>query len=84
MAPGQQKELPTNIKLMIFRDILKDIKKKLPSKCTYLSSVTDRNGEIKIKVVIGKQEYRFGTPADLNFTNHHIKEIHTSILEKCQ
>lgn len=83
-AIEEQRELPLHIKKMILRDILKDVKKRLPSACTFLTSIKRASGEIHIRAIINKDTYTLRTPDNLNFTDAHIKEVYSSLLEKCQ
>ena len=67
---------------VIFSYQLKTLKKRLPSGCTFLSTLRKKNGEIQIKAVVKGEDYLFSVPQDLNLNAADIQELERSILSK--
>ena len=68
---------------LIFSDILINLKKSLPSVCTFLASFKTVKGEYQVKAVIKKETYHFSTPENLDFTQADINELHAQLLKIC-
>lgn len=73
----------SQIPFLVFADIVRDIKKKLPKTCSFLSPLKTTKGILQVRAVIGNNEYRFTVPAALNFTDADIRKLQSSLLEKC-
>jgi hypothetical protein len=73
-----------DLKVFIFRQTLKELKKDLPSACTFLAPYLDTNGELFAKAIVNKNEHYFSLPYDLEFSKADVDRLKNLILEKCQ
>jgi hypothetical protein len=73
-----------DIKVFIFRQTLKELKKDLPNVCTFLAPYLDTNGELYVKAIVNKNEHYFSLPYDLEFSKTDVERLKNLILEKCQ
>lgn len=68
---------------VIFGYQLKVLKKRLPSSCSYLSTLKKKSGEIQIKAVVNREDFFFSVPQDLSLNAADIQELERAILSKC-
>jgi len=73
-----------DVKLFIFRETIKQLKKELPNSCTFLAPHLDSTGEMCIKTIVNKEDHYFSLPDNLEFTKADIDRLKNLILEKCQ
>jgi hypothetical protein len=62
---------------------LKSIKESLPKSCTFLASITDKRGNVRVEAVINRGKYDITIPEDLKLNKAHVDRIRTEILSKC-
>jgi len=67
----------------IFGQIVKDLKKRLPSNCSLLSKYRRVSGEHQIRAIINKTEIIYTVPQNLEFHKAHINELFNQLSEKC-
>lgn len=66
----------------IFNFRLKNLKRMLPSACTFLGVVKLTSGEYKVRAIV-KDEYRYSIPQDFNLTNEHYDRLFNLIKKRC-
>ena len=79
----QQQDNEDAIYRKTFLQGLKIIKRRIHPSCTYLSSIKEKSGEIKVLCIINGTEWRYSTPYRLQFTKSDWAELETSITNKC-
>lgn len=74
----------TNKQAKIILDYqLQSIKQMLPRSCTFLASITDRNGNVRVEAIVKKKRYDISIPEDLRLNKAHVERIRSEILSKC-
>lgn len=73
----------------LFNTALRDLKKGLPSKCTFLSLIKKATGELAIRAMIKnsdgtKDGYVYTIPQDLMLTQADYSRIQELITKKCE
>ena len=68
----------------IFGVIIKNIKKSLPSACTFLSPYKTSKGEYYVRAIVGGNNFYYTVPEDFVFTQADIDRLVFSIKEKCE
>jgi len=69
---------------LLFGIMVKELRKSLPSACTFLSPLKTSEGEHRVKAVINGTEYQYTVPQDLTFTAADIDELRSVITEACE
>lgn len=74
----------TNKQAKIILDYqLKSLKSMLPKSCTFLATITDKNGNVRVEAVIKKKRYDISIPEDMRLNKAHLERIQLEILSKC-
>lgn len=69
---------------LLFGMMIKDLKKSLPSACTFLAPFMTSVGEHRVLAKINGDEYQYTVPQDLSFTSADIEELRNVIIEVCE
>lgn len=70
------------LRIHLFNVRLKDLKRRLPKKVTFISPIKGVNGDMFIRVGVAKEFYRFSIPNDFNLTEADWTRVVTLITEK--
>lgn len=67
----------------VFARIVKEVKKKVPSNCTFLSPIMSSNGVRSIRAIIDGNSYNIPVRQELDFTVEDIKFVEEQLTKIC-
>jgi len=79
-----KQEMPVGLRVMIFNNFVRTLKKEVPSKCTFISPYKDVKGEVTLMYKVGGKDYHISVPENYDITLADRTRIKTLIEETCQ
>lgn len=80
----KQEEMPKGLKVMIFNNFVKTLKKDVSSKCTFIAPYKDSEGELTLAYRVSGEEHHISVPEDYDITVADRERIKNLIEETCQ